>query len=116
MAHVVDWESTALVDNKKKDNLVIYLQAKVQAKNAGGKNIVLVDGVRTPFLMSSTDYKNLMPHDLQRYALVGLVNKLGLDRDIVDYICMGTVIQVGHARNSERFRSYWVGIIFYMIF
>ena len=38
---------------------------------AGGKNIVLVDGVRTPFLMSGTDYKNLMPHDLQRYALLG---------------------------------------------
>jgi len=77
-------------------------QAKVQAKNAGGKNIVLVDGVRTPFLMSSTDYKNLMPHDLQRYALVGLVNKLGLDRDIVDYICMGTVIQEVKTSNIAR--------------
>ena len=58
------------------------------------KNMVLVDGVRTPFLMSGTDYKNLMPHDLQRYALTGLVNKTGIDKDIVDYICMGTVIQV----------------------
>ena len=58
------------------------------------KNLVLVDGVRTPFLMSGTDYKNLMPHDLQRYALTGLVNKTGIDRSIVDYICMGTVIQV----------------------
>ena len=58
------------------------------------KNMVLVDGVRTPFLMSGTDYKNLMPHDLQRYALTGLVNKTGIDKSIVDYICMGTVIQV----------------------
>ena len=58
------------------------------------KNMVLVDGVRTPFLMSGTDYKNLMPHDLQRYALTGLVNKTGIDKNIVDYICMGTVIQV----------------------
>ena len=58
------------------------------------KNMVLVDGVRTPFLMSSTDYKSLMPHDLQRYALTGLVNKTGIDKNIVDYICMGTVIQV----------------------
>ena len=30
----------------------------------GVKNVVLVDGVRTPFLMSGTDYKSLMPHDL----------------------------------------------------
>ena len=72
--------------------LFVYFQAK--ANNVGPKNLVLVDGVRTPFLMSGTDYKSLMPHDLQRYALIGLVNKLGLDKSIVDYICMGTVIQV----------------------
>ena len=26
--------------------------------------------------------------------MIGLVNKLGLDKSLVDYICMGTVIQV----------------------
>merc|ERR1719370_1499324 len=61
-----------------------------------------VDGVRTPFLMSGTDYKSLMPHDLQRYALIGLVNKLGLDKSIVDYICMGTVIQEVKTSNIAR--------------
>uniref|UniRef100_A0A8C3ZLD9 Trifunctional enzyme subunit beta, mitochondrial n=1 Tax=Denticeps clupeoides TaxID=299321 RepID=A0A8C3ZLD9_9TELE len=30
------------------------------------KNIVLVDGVRTPFLLSGTSYSDLMPHDLGR--------------------------------------------------
>jgi len=74
----------------------------LQAKNAGGKNLVLVDGVRTPFLMSSTEYKSLMPHDLQRYALTGLVNKLGLDKSVVDYICMGTVIQEVKTSNIAR--------------
>lgn len=34
-----------------------------------GKNIVLVDGVRTPFLLSGTDYSNLMPHNLAKEAL-----------------------------------------------
>jgi len=67
-----------------------------------GKNMVLVDGVRTPFLPSGTDYKDLMPHDLQRYALTGLVNKIGLDKDIVDYICMGTVIQEVKTSNIAR--------------
>jgi len=66
------------------------------------KNMVLVDGVRTPFLMSGTDYKNLMPHDLQRYALTGLVNKTGIDKSIVDYICMGTVIQEVKTSNIAR--------------
>lgn len=35
-----------------------------------GKNIVLVDGVRTPFLQSFTDYSKLMPHDLARQSLM----------------------------------------------
>ena len=55
--------------------------------------MVLVDGVRAPFLMSGTDFKNLMPHDLPRYAFTGMVNKTGTDKCIVDYLCMGTVIQ-----------------------
>lgn len=66
------------------------------------KNMVLVDGVRTPFLQSGTDYKNLMPHDLQRYALTGLVNKTGIDKNIVDYICTGTVIQEVKTSNIAR--------------
>lgn len=35
-----------------------------------GKNIVLVDGVRTPFLMSGTSYSKLMPHELARHSLL----------------------------------------------
>lgn len=35
-----------------------------------GRNIVLVDGVRTPFLMSGTDYSKLMPHELARHSLL----------------------------------------------
>lgn len=67
-----------------------------------GKDMVLIDGVRTPFLMSSTTYKSLMPHDLQRMALVGLMQRTGLDKDLVDYICMGTVIQEVKTSNVAR--------------
>lgn len=45
------------------------LCAKKQAKTTG-KNVVLVDGVRTPFLLSGTDYSKLMAHDLARQALL----------------------------------------------
>merc|ERR1719447_439394 len=72
------------------------------SRPAEQKNMDLVDGVRTPFLMASTDYKNLMPHDLQRYALTGLVNKTGLDKSLVDYFCMGTVIQEVKTSNIAR--------------
>ena len=66
------------------------------------KRLVLVDGVRTPFLTSGSDYKSLMPHDLQRYALTGLVNKTGIDKSLVDYFCMGTVIQEVKTSNIAR--------------
>jgi acetyl-CoA acyltransferase len=48
-------------------------QKKTLAK-PGVKNLVLVEGVRTPFLVSGTDYKDLMAHDLARTALM-LVQK-----------------------------------------
>jgi len=49
-------------------NCVTAPSKKTLAK-PGVKNIVLVDGVRTPFLLSGTDYKDIMAHDLARAAL-----------------------------------------------
>jgi acetyl-CoA acyltransferase len=74
------------------------------------KNMVLVDGVRTPFLMSSTDYKSLMPHDLQRMALVGLLQRTGLDPGLIDYVCVGTVIQEVKTSNIAREAALGAGI------
>ena len=47
-------------------------------------------------------FRSLMPHDLQRMALVGLMQRTGLDKDLVDYICMGTVIQEVKTSNVAR--------------
>ncbi|KAK2722556.1 trifunctional enzyme subunit beta, mitochondrial-like [Artemia franciscana] len=65
-------------------------------------NIVLVEGVRTPFLTSGSDYARLMPHDLARNALLGLVQKTGISKELVDYIVMGTVIQEVKTSNVAR--------------
>ncbi|KAK8393953.1 hypothetical protein O3P69_006946 [Scylla paramamosain] len=83
---------------------VAGVQAKTKATlgKPGMKNIVLVEGVRTPFLMSGTQYQKLMPHDLARQALTGLVGKMGLDKSVVDYIVMGTVIQEVKTSNVAR--------------
>lgn len=52
--------------------LLYSATAKTKASLArpNQKDIVLVDAVRTPFLMSGTDYVKLMPHDLARGALL----------------------------------------------
>lgn len=86
----------------------VQLQAQVQTKSKktlarpGVKNIVLVEGVRTPFLLSGTTYSDLMPHDLARAALQGLLHKTSLPKDAVDYIIYGTVIQEVKTSNVAR--------------
>uniref|UniRef100_A0A8C9X0L8 Trifunctional enzyme subunit beta, mitochondrial n=1 Tax=Sander lucioperca TaxID=283035 RepID=A0A8C9X0L8_SANLU len=89
-------------------SMTAQLQAQVQTKSKktlarpGVKNIVLVEGVRTPFLLSGTTYADLMPHDLARAALQGLLHRTGLPKDAVDYIIYGTVIQEVKTSNVAR--------------
>ena len=47
----------------------IYIVAKDTLARSNVRNVVLVEGVRTPFLMSMTDYKSLMPHNLATKSL-----------------------------------------------
>ncbi|XP_063087348.1 trifunctional enzyme subunit beta, mitochondrial isoform X1 [Cavia porcellus] len=66
------------------------------------RNIVVVDGVRIPFLLSGTSYKDLMPHDLARAALLGLLHRTSIPKEVVDYITFGTVIQEVKTSNVAR--------------
>ncbi|KAJ9596993.1 hypothetical protein L9F63_011975 [Diploptera punctata] len=67
-----------------------------------GKNVVFVDAVRTPFLLSGTDYSKLMANDLARHSLVSLLRKTGIDKEVVEYIIYGTVIQEVKTSNIAR--------------
>lgn len=66
------------------------------------KNVVVVDGVRIPFAMASTIYADQMAVDLQRLAFKGLIEKTGIERDNVDYIISGQVIQEVKTSNIAR--------------
>ncbi|XP_037069014.1 trifunctional enzyme subunit beta, mitochondrial-like [Pollicipes pollicipes] len=72
------------------------------ASQAKKPNVVLVEGVRTPFLMSATEYNKMMPHDLAREALLGLVRKVDCDPADIDYVTLGTVIQEVKTSNIAR--------------
>jgi len=74
----------------------------LKSKNQHGKNIVLVDGVRTPFLPSYTEFKDLMAYELGRQALLELVKKTNVPLSAVDHIIMGTVIQEVKTANIAR--------------
>jgi len=73
-----------------------------QQKKDGKPNIVLVEGVRTPFLMAFTSYKSMMPHDLGKEALMGLLKRTGLNPAEAGYVIMGSVIQEVKTANIAR--------------
>jgi len=78
-------------------------------KPTPGKNIVLVEGVRTPFLMSGTAYNDLWPHELQRHALLSLVKRTNIPKEKIEYIVCGTVIMEVKTSNVAREASLSAG-------
>lgn len=52
--------------------------------------------------MSGTSYAKLMPHELARHSLLGLLRKTGIDKDLIEYIVYGTVIQEVKTSNIAR--------------
>lgn len=66
------------------------------------KTVVFVDGVRTPFLRSNTDYNDLMSYQLGSFAIKGLLDKTGIDPNIIDRVVMGTTISNVKTGNVAR--------------
>ncbi|XP_057660943.1 trifunctional enzyme subunit beta, mitochondrial [Diorhabda carinulata] len=83
-------------------SLGVYNNQKKTLTPKNGQNIVLVDGVRTPFLLSGTDYAKLMPHELAKQALSGILTKTGVSKDVIDYVIYGTVMQEVRTSNIAR--------------
>ncbi|XP_069461680.1 trifunctional enzyme subunit beta, mitochondrial [Ambystoma mexicanum] len=80
----------------------VQTRSKKTLSKPGVKNVVVVDGVRTPFLLSGTSYADLMPHDLARTALQGLLDRTAIPKEAVDYIVYGTVIMEVKTSNVAR--------------
>lgn len=52
--------------------------------------------------MSGTTYNKLMPHELARHSLLSLLRKTGVDKELIEYIVYGTVIQEVKTSNIAR--------------
>ncbi len=64
--------------------------------------VVLVDGVRTPFRRAGTDYLDLISYDLARTVLAALPERSGLDPVHISQVIMGNVIQNPLTSNIAR--------------
>lgn len=74
------------------------------------KNVVLVDGARIPFALSSTIYKDYMAVDLQKMAFKGILVKSALDPKEIDCVISGNVIQEVKTANIAREAAIGAGI------
>lgn len=75
-----------------------------------GREVVLIDGGRTPFLRSQTDFKRFSAFDLGRIVVSGLINKTKLDGNLVDHLYFGNVIQDINTSNVAREISIAAGL------
>lgn len=74
------------------------------------KKVVFIDGVRTPFLKSGTDYMDLMSYQLGQFAIKGLIDKTGIDVNEIDRVILGNVISNVKTENVAREAAVTAGI------
>jgi acetyl-CoA acetyltransferase family protein len=74
------------------------------------RKVVVIDGARTPFLRSGTDYMDLMSYELGKFAIKGLIEKTGIDPKAVDRVVMGTTISNVKTGNVAREAALTAGI------
>jgi acetyl-CoA acetyltransferase family protein len=74
------------------------------------REVVFVEGGRTPFLRAQTEFKSLSAYDLGRIAISGLINKTKLDGEAVDHVWYGNVIQDINTSNVAREASLAAGL------
>lgn len=90
----------------------MYLCGKMKQMNdlSTNKTVVLIDGIRTPFLRSGTDYADLISYDLAREVLAGIVARNSLDDSLLDGVIMGNVVQNSSTPNVARDAALAAGI------
>ncbi|MBP7477002.1 MAG: acetyl-CoA C-acyltransferase [Chitinophagales bacterium] len=74
------------------------------------RKVVIIEGTRTPFAKSGTDYADLMSYQLASYAIKGLLIKTGIDPKLIDRVIMGNVISNIQTSNVAREASLMAGI------
>ncbi len=66
------------------------------------REVVIVEGVRTPFAKAGTALKNVHASDLGRTAVTELINKTNLDVNLVEEVLMGNTGSPSDAVNISR--------------
>lgn len=74
------------------------------------RDVVLIDGVRTPFAKAGTKLKDIHASDLGRSALKSLIDKTNLDTNLVDEVIIGNTGSPSDAVNIGRVVALGAGV------
>jgi acetyl-CoA acyltransferase len=77
---------------------------------SSSRDVVIVDGLRTPFAKSGTKLKKIHPAELGKHALKELIAKTNLDVKIVDEVIIGNTGNPADAVNIGRVVALNAGI------
>lgn len=66
------------------------------------RDVVIIDGVRTPFIRSGTTFREMPAHELGRIALSEIIHRTDLDPGIIDEVIIGNVITPTDVTNIAR--------------
>ena len=78
--------------------------------NNNGRRVAIIDGCRTPFARSGTDFKDVTSTELGKTAVRELIARTELDVEQVDHVIYGTVVQSVQEPNIAREVTLGAGI------
>jgi len=74
------------------------------------KNVVIVDGLRTPYAKMGTAFNDIPAHELGAIVLKEFLERLGLNPADIDEVIFGNVAQPPEATNIARNIALLAGI------
>jgi acetyl-CoA acetyltransferase family protein len=74
------------------------------------RDVVIVDGVRTPYAKANTELKDVPVQDLGRIVTVELLARTGFDGADLDEVIFGNIAQPPDAVNVARVASLYAGV------
>jgi acetyl-CoA acyltransferase len=75
-----------------------------------GRRVAIIDGCRTPFAKSGTDFKDVTSTELGKAAVRELIARTELDVEQIDHVVYGTVVQSVQEPNIAREVTLGAGI------
>ncbi len=74
------------------------------------REVVIVDGLRTPYIKAGTLFKDITAQELGRIVVSELVVRTGIDPELIDEVVIGNIAQPAEAANIARVIALMAGL------